>query len=552
VEKPNRPLNHRSRASRHLSFVGFGLLFVIVITASVAVWDRREEALARSRQEMTNLGIVLAEQTARSIQAVDLILEEMQARVLSAGVEKPEDFDRQMSTEEIHRFLADRLRDLPQADGIGFITADGRLINSSRTWPVALLDVSDRDYYIYLREHNDLGVSISTPTISRVTGSWSFFLTRRVNGPLGEFLGIVLANINVRYFEEFYRAITLQEGGSVGVFGRDGTMFARYPHVERMMGEKLPPQTPFFAHLANVGGGSYRSLGAVDGVPRVVSIHPLRDFPLVVVVTMSEDAALADWRRQSIFIAIGTLCTLIGFALLFRALVAHSRSLERSDATRRESEARFRDFALTSSDWFWETDEKHRFTYLSDHVRAFGLDPGNVVGRTRAELASDILSDPAKWRDHHAVLDGHEPFRDFVYTWNDGQCIGSVSGNPVFDEAGRFLGYRGTARDVTEKDLANALCKRRNPRPRRPTLPSLSSSLIRGTSCARPSMRSSASRRCWRRGSPGRFSRDRPNMSASFGRAAGICCSSSTKSSIWRASTRESWSSTKRPSIRAG
>jgi PAS domain S-box-containing protein len=454
VETPNRPLNHRSRASRHLSFVGFGLLFVIVITASVAVWDRREEALARSRQEMTNLGIVLAEQTARSIQAVDLILEEMQARVLSAGVEKPEDFDRQMSTEEIHRFLADRLRDLPQADGIGFITADGRLINSSRTWPVALLDVSDRDYYIYLREHNDLGVLISPPTISRVTGSWSFFLTRRVNGPLGEFLGIVLANINVRYFEEFYQAITLQEGGSVGVFGRDGTMLARYPHVERMMGEKLPPQTPFYAHLANSGGGSYRSLGAVDGIPRVVSLHPLHDFPLVVVVTMSEDAALADWRRQSIFIAVGTLCTLIGFALLFRALVAHSRSLERSDATLRESEARFRDFALTSSDWFWETDEKHRFTYLSDHVRAFGLDPGNVVGRTRAELASDILSDPGKWQDHRAVLDGHEPFRDFVYTWNEGQRIGSVSGNPIFDEAGRFLGYRGTARDVTEKDLA--------------------------------------------------------------------------------------------------
>jgi signal transduction histidine kinase len=64
------------------------------------------------------------------------------------------------------------------------------------------------------------------------------------------------------------------------------------------------------------------------------------------------------------------------------------------------------------------------------------------------------LSDPAKWRDHQAVLDGHEPFRDFVYTWSGGQRIGSVSGNPVIDEAGRFKGYRGTARDITEKDLA--------------------------------------------------------------------------------------------------
>ena len=69
-----------------------------------------------------------------------------------------------------------------------------------------------------------------------------------------------------------------------------------------------------------------------------------------------------------------------GFALLFRALLARSRSLERSEATLRESEARCRDFALTSSDWFWETDEQHRFSHLSDHIRAFGLDPQTRIG----------------------------------------------------------------------------------------------------------------------------------------------------------------------------
>jgi PAS domain S-box-containing protein len=197
----------------------------------------------------------------------------------------------------------------------------------------------------------------------------------------------------------------------------------------------------------------------VDGLARVVSFHPLRDFPLITTVSAAEEAVLANWRRQSLFIAFGTLCatTVIGFALLFRALLARSRSLDRSKASLRESEARCRDFALTSSDWFWETDEKHRFSYLSDHIRAFGQDPRTRIGRTRTELAVDVVSEPAKWHEHLAVLDQHEPFRDFVYKrkiGDDPERVISVGGNPVFDEARRFLGYRGTARDINEKVLA--------------------------------------------------------------------------------------------------
>jgi PAS domain S-box-containing protein len=197
--------------------------------------------------------------------------------------------------------------------------------------------------------------------------------------------------------------------------------------------------------------------GYVDGLAHIVSSHPLRDFPFVVTVSAAEEAVLANWGRQSLLMALGMVCMAIGFGLLCRALVARSRSLERSEATLRDSEARCRDFALTSSDWFWETDEKHRFTYLSDHIRAFGQDPQTRIGRTRTDLAVDIVSEPAKWEEHLALLDRHEPFRDFVYKrkiGDDPERVISVGGNPFFDEARRFLGYRGTARDITEKVLA--------------------------------------------------------------------------------------------------
>src|SRR5205085_11302119 len=80
-------------------------------------------------------------------------------------------------------------------------------------------------------------------------------------------------------------------------------------------------------------GGTYRSQGYFDGVIRVISVHPLRDYPLVVNITASEDAALAHWRLQAAFIGLGALGGTIGFAILFRVLAAQFRRLEQSEAS---------------------------------------------------------------------------------------------------------------------------------------------------------------------------------------------------------------------------
>src|SRR5439155_24234541 len=115
------------------------------------------------------------------------------------------------------------------------------------------------------------------------------------------------------------------------VLRRDGTIFARYPHAEDIIGQKMPAESPWYR--LTEGGGIYYSNGDDDGITGVVSVHPLADYPLVVDVTIAEDAALANWRRQSTFIAIGALCAVLGFLLLFRALGAQFREPERNRAT---------------------------------------------------------------------------------------------------------------------------------------------------------------------------------------------------------------------------
>lgn len=117
----------------------------------------------------------------------------------------------------------------------------------------------------------------------------------------------------------------------------------------------------------------------------------------------------------------------------------------------RESEQRFRDYAETASDWFWETGPDHRVTQISQHSDSVTT-PAGLIGLTRWDIAPDADLEPEKWRQHRAALDAHVPFRDLVYRSRDrnGQPIYvRTSGKPFFDAEGNFLGYRGVCTDVT-------------------------------------------------------------------------------------------------------
>jgi PAS domain S-box-containing protein len=124
---------------------------------------------------------------------------------------------------------------------------------------------------------------------------------------------------------------------------------------------------------------------------------------------------------------------------------------KQTEAALRESEARFRDYAETASDWFWEHGPDQRVIRISEHVSDIGFSPSGLAGRSRWDIATDIETEPEKWRLHQAMIDARQPFRDFVYTVDgDGSPIYvRASGKPVHDTNGNFLGYRGTGTNIT-------------------------------------------------------------------------------------------------------
>jgi PAS domain S-box-containing protein len=123
----------------------------------------------------------------------------------------------------------------------------------------------------------------------------------------------------------------------------------------------------------------------------------------------------------------------------------------------RESEERFRTLVQFSFDVYWESDAQHRFVRQEF---AEGLvdppAPGSEIGKTRWEVPY-LETDAEAWRKHRETLEAHLPFRDFEITRpasDGGRRYISVSGLPVFDKTGRFIGYRGLARRITEQKRA--------------------------------------------------------------------------------------------------
>lgn len=125
---------------------------------------------------------------------------------------------------------------------------------------------------------------------------------------------------------------------------------------------------------------------------------------------------------------------------------------KRAEEALREGEQRFRDYAETASDWFWETGPDHRVTRVSDHLNSVGIRPSSLTGLARWDFATDAETEPEKWQQHRAMHEAHQPFRDFVYSAlsGDGSPVYvRSSGKPLFDAGGNFLGYRGTGTDIT-------------------------------------------------------------------------------------------------------
>jgi PAS domain S-box-containing protein len=125
-------------------------------------------------------------------------------------------------------------------------------------------------------------------------------------------------------------------------------------------------------------------------------------------------------------------------------------SQERAEMQRlRRQTERFRAFDSMIEAWYWETDQEHRYTYVSSAAEAVvPLPRQRYLGRRPWELAGD--ADSAAWVTHRHDIEARRPFANFRHhaAIAGGRLAISSSGQPMYDEAGAFVGYRGVSLPV--------------------------------------------------------------------------------------------------------
>src|SRR3984957_10471587 len=281
---------------------------------------------------------VLAEQTSHLVRAIDQTLIELQRRVVASRVTTPAEFRAAFSTDNTFDLLRDQIARLTEADVISLVGADGKIITSSRSMPNRLIDLSDRDYFQHAEHDGANQLYVSSPITNRYAGTRPIGFARRLQSANGTFLGAAIVNVKTSYFRHVYETSSALTDRSFLFLRRDGLLLVRYPEVTLLASDVIRPNSPWYGLVAR-GGGYFRSPGVFDGVPRIVAVRPLADYPLVVNVGVSQNAALALWRRRATLIGLGAALTLLGFAFLLRAFVAQVRALMASEkvATERGS-----------------------------------------------------------------------------------------------------------------------------------------------------------------------------------------------------------------------
>ena len=318
---------------------GVLLIAAIVIGTSFTIVSFRQRALLNSERELQNTVLLLARHFDRELGNHDAIQKDFVRRVQEAGIRTPEAFDRQMSGEDAHNALEAFVSASPETARLNIFDANGQMINSSVVWPVPAINIADRDYFRQFKADPQSPDVIIVPRHSRFAKGWSTLMVRRITGADGTFLGAVSRGMLPVSFETFFESLALGEGSSISMMHRDGTMLARYPHVEAMIGQNLSA-APVQQLLRGSDSGTIRLLSPVDGEDRLASARALSGFPLSIVATVKVSTALADWREQTRFLiaaaALSAFVIALTLFLIVRKLSAQHRNAERNLAIEKD------------------------------------------------------------------------------------------------------------------------------------------------------------------------------------------------------------------------
>ena len=317
--------NKKLSPSRFRNLIlGTALTVATVVAANtIVLTELRRDTLNDVEGDLLRQSLTLSELVERTIQSVDLVLASVVEKI---RVEVSADGDvERLSDKRFQLFLSEKIPGLPQIDALGVLDARGIRINHSRDWPSDHADLSQREYFKAVKSNPQATSFVGEPVQGAGGDAWTFVLARPVVTTNGKFIGVVTSSARLNYFDDLFRTTALGEGYAATLMRSDGMLLARYPKAGTI-GSVQPAS--ILKKFNDSRFAISRSTSPVDHQARIAAAYQVGDFPLVVIVTQSEDAAFAAWRAMAVMMSAITaaMVLLVGVAahLIARSLLQRS------------------------------------------------------------------------------------------------------------------------------------------------------------------------------------------------------------------------------------
>ncbi|WP_457323451.1 ATP-binding protein [Roseateles sp. P5_E11] len=399
---------------RRLAWSGGLVIAALALQAGYEIWQGYHAALRSTEQELSAQARVIAEQTARSVQAIEVVLRDLAERVR----EQPA----LMQDEDVlPALLRKRMDGLVQSEGLVLVDSTGGVKLASHMPPSVTrsMNVSAQTPFSLLRVRPGSELLIDQVRPLPGTGRWVFPIGLRLEDAAGNFLGVVGAPARVDYFQNFYRDGYGAQGTRVALIHRNGWLLARQPAVPESLGKRIDVVDRLLPPGSKVDAAFTRLPSPVDGADHFAAVRAVPGYPLIVAVSKDYDVAMTPWIEGAKATALRTLVLcLFAAGLLWAGL----RQLARAQRAQRElqvSQQRYSLAAAGSDMGLWDWDIPNGTAFVSTRARellGLPLQPElQSIGELRRALAVHAADQPRfrqRLADH---LHGTSPYFELEY-----------------------------------------------------------------------------------------------------------------------------------------
>lgn len=416
--------------------------------------NERQRVIEAAQQQTGNIARLFEEHVLRTLAAAYVTLKQLES-----------DYKRQGKSLDLARYLRDRQPELEPYTILSVVDEEGNVLltNVPSSKPQNVRHLENTQFHM---RNATQDVFISKPRLGVMTGRQTIYLTRRMNKADGSFGGNTGVGMNPQYFSRFYDQIDLGPNASVVLVGRDGVIRALVSSKNLEAGQDISRGPLFTTHLPQHDQGQFLATSPLDGILRLNSYRAVEGYPLVVLVGMSEAAALARFqqdRRVYLWWASGVSLVIVAFTAM--VLFEISRR-ERANEKLRASEERFALAVRGANDGIWDWNLQTHEAYISPHWK-------EIVGYREDELPNlesalfDMIHPDDKPSANEAIdrhLENGEPYRvELRLRHKDGSYRWIVTrGEAVRDENGRPMRMVGSITDISarkgaEEQIKNSL-----------------------------------------------------------------------------------------------